>query len=80
MDTDQAKTEIQIAIENLEPHALFVLLEIAQRMVVGQAEYGALNLDTDTRDFHREAHEEDMDSLVYRTMDFVKKRLDGVEA
>ncbi len=60
------------AYPELSMDAVHVLDEIAARMLHGQKIYGALDLDTDTRDFDREALEEDLDGLVYRACKIVR--------
>jgi len=62
------------AYPELSMDAVHVLDEIAARMLHGQKIYGALDLDTDTRDFDREALEEDLDGLVYRACKVVQER------
>ena len=42
-----------------------VLLEIAERLLHGQRQYGPLELARDRRDWKREAHEEFLDAAVY---------------
>ncbi|MGD0948608.1 MAG: hypothetical protein ABSA52_14405 [Candidatus Binatia bacterium] len=44
---------------------LAVLVLVSERLRVGRRRYGELRLDTDTRDFRREALEEAADLAVY---------------
>ncbi len=52
----------------LEPQAQTVLLDIARRLAAGQAEYGVMDVHTDTRDYLQEAAEEALDFAVYAAM------------
>lgn len=45
---------------------LDVLEHVASRLVMGAQQYGALVLETDGRDWDKEASEELVDALVYR--------------
>lgn len=42
-----------------------VLTLIAERLLVGQRQYGLMRLQVDSRNFHKEAIEECCDGLVY---------------
>lgn len=44
---------------------LALLTQIAERLTKGRAQYGALHLATDRRDWHRETTEELLDAAVY---------------
>lgn len=52
---------------------LELLAHIARRLVMGARQYGALSLDTDDRDWNREAEEELADAMVYRAARSVVK-------
>lgn len=66
MTLQQIRFALDLAIVQLEPDALELLVLIAERLVAGRKLYGSLDLDTDKRDWSREALEEDSDGLVYR--------------
>jgi len=51
---------------------LGVLLLIAERLLEGRRRYGELNLDTDPRDFRREALAEMLDFSCYVSMALLK--------
>jgi hypothetical protein len=58
-------------LTKLGPRALALLTEIAARLAKGAAEHGDFeNLD---RDWNQEALEEDLDGLVYRTVESMRK-------
>jgi hypothetical protein len=60
-------------LETLGTDEVRVLTEIALRLQRGAQIYGRLDLDTDTRDFAREGHEELQDYLVYFACERLKK-------
>ena len=51
----------------LGPDELRVLKKIAERLAMGQKQYGRLRLAHDARDFRKEAIEELLDAVVYLT-------------
>jgi hypothetical protein len=55
---------VAIAAE-LSASELSVLVLVAERLLQGQRRYGVLNINTDPRDFRREAFEELADAAVY---------------
>jgi hypothetical protein len=74
-DDLQVRIDLDTAIDQLEPDALRVLEFLASRMLVGQREYGALDLKNDPRDFVKERTEEVGDLLVYTAFETLKKDL-----
>lgn len=59
---------------DLEPDALTALVEIAERLLVGQKQYGRINIDTDQRDWLQQMIEEQQDKDVYGTFLLIKLR------
>jgi hypothetical protein len=51
-----------------------VLLTIAQRLMVGRRQYGALDLATDRRNWAAEAQAEALDMAVYLTIEMMMSR------
>lgn len=51
-----------------------VIVEIASRLLMGQRQYGAFNIERDTRDFLTEAGEELFDNAVYLAADVIRVR------
>jgi len=45
------------------------LVLVAERLLEGRRRYGVLNIDTDPRDFRKEAFEELADAAVYLAAD-----------
>lgn len=68
-------TDIHDIAESLSPHALLVLLKIAQRLRVGQAEYGTLDLLKDKRNWREEKRQEIYDYLVYDAMEECQREM-----
>jgi hypothetical protein len=63
--------ELFAALAALGPRALAILTELAKRLARGAAEHGDFeNLD---RDWGREALEEDLDGMVYRTVALMRR-------
>ena len=63
-------TASQLGREELE-----VLALIAERLLMGQRQYGLLRLAVDARDFHREALEESCDGMVYSACALLRDRI-----
>ena len=55
--------------EQLGAAELSVLVLVAERLLEGRRRYGVLNIDTDPRDFRKEAFEELADAAVYLAAD-----------
>lgn len=51
-----------------------VIVEIASRLLMGQRQYGELDLERDMRDFVQQAAEEHFDSCVYMAGEVVRLR------
>ena len=66
MTLEDLRRDIAGECAKLGGDELEVLRHIARRLVVGGRQYGALSLDTDDRDWNREAEEELVDAMVYR--------------
>lgn len=64
---------VEVAGE-LYDEELEVLAEVAEALLHGQTEYGALDLGRDARDFKWEALDEERDYLAYRAMQIVAER------
>jgi hypothetical protein len=60
------------------PDARAVLTLIYNRMLVGEAQYGLLDLSTDKRDFLAEGLEEQVDRAVYEAMYLQQRILKGL--
>lgn len=54
-----------------------VLSEMLRRIEVGRENYGELDLDSDERDFRKEAREEAVDWLVYDIAGSLKREREG---
>lgn len=67
-------TRDHICVCNFSPDEEEVLRFIASRIEKARPQYGPLNIDTDKRDFEDEAHCEDVDAIVYRTITTIKRR------
>ncbi len=61
-----------VDVTGLELDAVRVVERIVERLRMGQAAYGPLDLSTNPRDWRAEATEEDLDAAVYRAMQSVK--------
>jgi hypothetical protein len=59
------RNELASILPQLEHDAARVLLAIAKRLQMGRAQYGALCIANDARDWTKEAHEEALDMSVY---------------
>lgn len=53
---------------------LEVLHDLAARLYKGQTLYAKLDLQNDQRDMDKEAYEEDLDSAIYRSCGYVKRK------
>lgn len=71
---EERPTTLAAAADRLGPDELEVLTLIADRLAVGRAHYGELHVQTDERDFEREALEECADGLVYAAIALLKLR------
>jgi hypothetical protein len=56
---------IQRIVDQLNPDELSVLERIAKRLLMGQKQYGELNLANDKRDWNEELRQELLDVIVY---------------
>lgn len=85
---DSSPQGIKDVIESVEPYKrlmalvsqlyeqeIAVLTEVAEGLLQGQTGYARLDLANDTRDFNREAAQEDRDWLAYRAMAIVRDRM-----
>jgi hypothetical protein len=61
-------------IATLEPDALRVIETIVDRLIMGRAVYGSLVIESDRRNWRREAHEEALDMAVYLAVDTLRSR------
>lgn len=68
------RERIAAALEQLGPDELEVLAEVATGLQRGRAIYGELRIDTDARDFDREAADEARDFAVYVAAAAIKRR------
>ncbi len=50
-----------------------VLLRVLDRLRIGYARYGALDLDGSSKDWHKEAIEEHLDGAIYLAMDSLRR-------
>lgn len=64
-----------INVTGLEPDAVRVLEFIRDRLLVGQSQYGRLDIARDTRDWPREASEEAADLAVYLSVAILMRQL-----
>jgi len=58
--------------DKLEPDAQEVVTEFMRRLLVGQEEYGRLNIATDDRNWQQEILEENLDSAFYQITNLIK--------
>jgi hypothetical protein len=61
----ELRTSVVSSMLDLDIDELRVLNVIAKRLVLGKGQYGALDIDRDPRDWHRELSEELADAMVY---------------
>jgi hypothetical protein len=64
------KERVTVAMETLGPNAIRVLADIADRLVRGAKEYGDFETE---RDWIKEAYEEELDNVIYRTMQIMSR-------
>lgn len=67
------KARVVNACEKLDPRALEVLADIAERLAKGAEQYGG-DFDHKPRDWHEEQYQEIADALVYGAMAQIKRR------
>ncbi len=67
-------TRLLASAERLGTDELAVVELVAERLVLGRRQYGALHLATDRRDFEREALEEAADLAVYVAAGLLRNR------
>lgn len=65
---------LQGIIEGLGDEEIEVLHDLAVRIAMGQRTYGKLALAKDPRDLDKEAYEEDLDSSIYRSCSYIKRK------
>ncbi len=68
------RNELISAVQMLEPDAVEVLHQQAQRMIAGRKAYGDLNITRDRREWTEQAVEELLDGMNYLTIELVKLR------
>ena len=71
------RERIDAAVAQLGADELEVLATIAERLVMGRAQYGALHVESDRRDFGHEAMEECCDGLAYSAAALIRARKQG---
>jgi hypothetical protein len=76
-DTLPQLARLTTVAEQLGADELSVLLLVAERLLEGRERYGALNLDTDPRDFRRECFEELADAAVYLGAELLRTKNGG---
>jgi len=52
---------------------LRVIADIASRLLMGQRQYGELDIDADPRDWDREGYDEGLDQSVYLTVSLLRR-------
>jgi hypothetical protein len=72
--TEEA-TEFLRLVDQLGEGERKVLRVLARRLLTGQARYGKLRLDTDTRQWRRERAEELLDTCIYDAIEEVARCL-----
>lgn len=65
--------ELSKILGQLGPDERRVMLFVARRLLMGQAQYGLLNILRDRRDWKRELGEEAADALVYAACEEVRR-------
>lgn len=73
-NTEALREELSGLADNLSSSELTVLLFVAQRLTMGQKQYGVLN-PFDGRDWDKEAREEAADLLVYLAASWMKREM-----
>jgi|GEM_PF-6799835 len=66
--------QVALAASRLDADELEILLFVAQGLLVGKAQFGTLEVESDGRDFAVEALEEVRDALVYVGAKLLKVR------
>ncbi len=78
LDVTSSRKVHEIALmgimEILGNEEIEVLHDLAVRIATGQGVYGKLNLKSEQRDLDKEAYEEDLDSSIYRSCRYVKRK------
>lgn len=74
LDIQRQLVRLSVVAERLGSSELAVLVLVAERLLEGRQRYGALNIDTDPRDFRREAFEELADACVYLGAELLRGR------
>lgn len=67
------RDQLSDAATRLGVDEMRVLVAIAARLALGRRQYGDLDIASDTRDWRREALEEQLDWLVYDTIDTLRR-------
>lgn len=67
------REELYAICSDLGDDEIRVMLFVAQRLAMGQAHYGKLDLRRDQRDFVREAAEEGADLMVYAACEALRR-------
>jgi len=68
------RSRLLAATAQLNTDELEIVTLIAERLVMGRAQYGALSLATDSRDFDIEAMEEAADMCIYAAAKRIQQR------
>jgi len=63
-----------VDVTGLEPDAIRVVERVVERLRLGQAQYGPLDLATNPRDWRAEATEEFLDGAIYLAMQSCKEQ------
>jgi hypothetical protein len=66
--THKPQRQLVVDVNGLEPDAIRVVERIIQRLLLGQKQYGPLDLATNPRDWRAEATEEFLDGAIYLAM------------
>lgn len=77
MSAPTPREELISLARSLGAEECAVLVFLARRLLVGQRQYGRLDLATDGRDFVRERAEELADALVYTACDELRRVVGG---
>lgn len=65
---EAARVRFNTAVAKIGPNAQALLADIAERLAIGAAEHGDFDKPRTPKEWSKEAYEEDLDALVYRTL------------
>lgn len=70
----RARARLHEVAGQLAGDELELLVEVAEGLALGRSQYGALDIDSDARDFELEARQEERDLVVYTLAGIIGRR------